>query len=631
MAAPGRIIDGRYVVEAELGSGGMGVVLKVRHRFTGAQHALKMLRPDFALDTEAQNRFLAEARAATAIGHHGIVQVLDAGKTPEGELYLVMELLTGQPLRTALVRTGMTPQHLRQVGLELLDALGAAHARGFVHRDLKPENVFLVAPNGTAKLLDFGIAKIAQGINMTSAPRTAAGVVLGTLAYMAPEQLHDARSVDPRADLWALGVMFFEMISGRLPWPQRTMTELYIALESEEPTKIEAVIPNAAPQLVAFFARALARDPKHRFQSTAEMAAALAALPMIAGAPNGNMTQATGAGAWSQPRMPMTQQTGDTMYPSVAPAQTPYPPAVAQRHPPTGPPPALALHTPYPAPAPPPIAQPTPYPPAGPPPIAQTLNHAPPVAGHHSKTLLAVGLAVVAIGLIVTAVVIATRGNSHTDVSIAEDKPLPEKHIVDKMGQRIEVPPPPPPAAKQPDPPPVDPRPAKTIVPKKPPPQQPAPQQPAPQQPAPQQPAPQQPQAPQSQMISGVTREQFCTAACKGASACGFAPGNCMQGCVFDQPSVTCVSTVKNCNDLAACVYQTGCNARPVGNASCGIAMGCQASCGNDPNCACRCAGQMSINHAQLLLQLDICVGSCGNNQQCLVRCQPFATQCLSQ
>ena len=138
MAAPGRIVDGRYVVEAELGSGGMGVVLRVRHRFTGALHALKMLRPDFALDAEAQTRFLAEARAATAIGHHGIVSVLDAGKTPEGELYLVMELLQGQPLRNAMVRTGITAPELRRIGLELLDALGAAHARGFVHRAGEP-------------------------------------------------------------------------------------------------------------------------------------------------------------------------------------------------------------------------------------------------------------------------------------------------------------------------------------------------------------------------------------------------------------------------------------------------------------------------------------------------------------
>ncbi len=614
MAAPGRIIDGRYVVEAELGSGGMGVVLRVRHRFTGAQHALKMLRPDFALDIEAQNRFLAEARAATAIGHHGIVQVLDAGKTPEGELYLVMELLSGQPLRTALTRNGIAPAQLRQIGLELLDALGAAHARGFVHRDLKPENVFLVAPHGTAKLLDFGIAKIAQGINMTSAPRTAAGVVLGTLAYMAPEQLHDARSVDLRADLWALGVMFFEMTSGRLPWPARSMTELYIALESEEPTKIQAVVPNAAPPVVAFFARALARDPRARFQSTAEMAAALAALPLMPIAQSAVM-----------PQVSATLATGATGYPApVAAQQTPYPP---QQHTPY-------QQTPYPppartgAPSQPPPAH-TPYPPApiaptaghGAP-IAATLNHGAPAAGHRSKTLIAIGLAVVAVGLIVTAAVIATRGNGHTDTNVSESKPPPEKHIVEDRG--IDITPPQPARQPDPEPTPAPPPPPPKTVPKKVVTPAPAPQ------PTPA-PTPTPTPAAGGQMINGVNREQFCAAVCQGAAACGFNSSTCMKDCAFNQQSVSCVSGVKNCNDFAGCIFDTGCNAKPVGGATCGQTMACQANCGNNAMCACKCAGLMAINHAQLLLQLDMCVASCGNNQQCLVRCKSLGESCLGQ
>ena len=586
MAAVGRIVDGRYVVEAELGSGGMGVVLKVRHRFTGATHALKMLRPDFALDAEAQNRFLAEARAANAIGHHGIVGVIDAGKTPEGELYLVMELLAGQPLRAALTRTGIPPQDLRRIGLELLDALGAAHARGFVHRDLKPENVFLCAPNGTVKLLDFGIAKIAAGIAMTSAPRTAAGVVLGTLAYMAPEQLHDARSVDPRADLWAIGAMFFEMLTGRLPWPQRTMHELYIALESEQPTPIQTYLPAAPAPIVAFFARALARDPRARFQTTAEMAAALAALPLVASAPNANQTQMTG-GAWSAP-VAVTQHTGATAHPQARPAvMTALPP-----RPPTAP---------VVAPPPPAIAMPT-------------ANVAAPPAGSSSKTWIALGLAVVAVGLIATAIVIAKRDGGHTEVAISETKPPPEKHIVEDKGQTVEIkhddpaptptPPPPPPPQK------------KTV----PPPQAPPKKADPPPQPA------------GEVKINGFTREGFCDASCRMATQCGMPVNNCMQACIFNERTTTCAKGIRNCNDYAACVFEANCNAAPRGGLTCGQTMQCMMGCGNNNACACNCAAAMSINHAQLLLQFFVCAVNCGGAQECIQqRCGQLTAACLAQ
>jgi serine/threonine protein kinase len=180
MILAGRVIDGRYVVEAEIGAGGMGVVLRARHQFTGAFHAVKMLRPDYALDAETRQRFLAEARAPNAIGHRGIVQITDANTTPEGELYLVMELLDGLPLRAALQHRTFSPDQIRRIVAELCDALAAAHARGFVHRDLKPENVFLCAPNDAVKILDFGIAKVLQA--GVSTARTAAGVMMGTLA-----------------------------------------------------------------------------------------------------------------------------------------------------------------------------------------------------------------------------------------------------------------------------------------------------------------------------------------------------------------------------------------------------------------------------------------------------------------
>ena len=307
----GRTLDGRYAVEAILGQGGMGVVLRAHHKFTGAQVAVKMLHRELHLDPQLETRFLAEARASNQIGHPAIVQVLDAGRTPEGELYLVMELLVGQSMREAL-RRRMPPVEVRRIARELLDALAAAHSRGFVHRDLKPENAFLAAPNASVKLLDFGIAKGVKSATM--APMTQAGVLLGTLAYMAPEQLQDASTVDPRADLWAVGVMIYEMLAGRLPYPATTIEDMFVMLARNEPDPISKWIPTVLPAIEQFFARALARDPNARFGSAVEMAAAVAQLPLdpLAPAPQtppyamGGVTMATGFAQTPRPQIPQT-------------------------------------------------------------------------------------------------------------------------------------------------------------------------------------------------------------------------------------------------------------------------------------------------------------------------------------
>ena len=331
----GRVIDGRYVVESMIGQGGMGVVLKARHKFTGAQVALKMLQPDLQVNQEAQERFGAEAQTPTTIGHPGIVQVLDAGKTPEGELYLAMELLTGRTLRQAMYPP-MPPQIARRILLELLDALGAAHARGIIHRDLKPENVFLVGPQSTVKLLDFGIAKVVQ------AGRTAAGMMLGTLSYMAPEQLSDASSVDPRADLWAVGVMVYEMVSGKLPFRGTQLAEIMTALATQEPDPIRVYVPQATPAMEAFFTRALARSRDQRFASAQDMAISVSAMliegtaPLVVSTLNGlgprsNVMTAADSG----PQLPRRQLVAASAAQPVVSAPTPFAPQVP---PPTAPP-----------------------------------------------------------------------------------------------------------------------------------------------------------------------------------------------------------------------------------------------------------------------------------------------------
>ncbi len=303
----GRTIDNRYTVESILGQGGMGVVLRARHKFTGAEVALKMLQPDLQLNEDAKARFLAEARTPTTIGHPGIVQVLDAGITPEGELYLAMELLTGRTLRQAMYPS-IPPQIARKITLELLEALGAAHARGIIHRDLKPENVFLVGPASTVKLLDFGIAKVLE------TTRTVAGAVLGTASYMAPEQLTDASTVDARADLWAVGVMLYEMLAATRPFPGTTLAEIVQALATRQPDPIRQHLPTATPPMEALFGRVLSRDRNQRYATAKDLSAAVTAV-----LPSGAPTPSAFAPLGPPPQPSFTPQP-----PSFAPGITPY-------------------------------------------------------------------------------------------------------------------------------------------------------------------------------------------------------------------------------------------------------------------------------------------------------------------
>jgi len=421
----GRVIDGRYVVESTLGSGGMGVVLRARHRFTNAQVALKMLRPDLQFDRDLQERFLAEARAPSTIGHPGIVQVLDAGKTPEGELYLAMELLAGRTLRHAMYPS-LAPQVARRIVIELLDALGAAHAHEIVHRDLKPENVFLVGPTATVKLLDFGIAKVVA--TSTRAGYTAAGAVLGTLSYMAPEQMHDASSVDLRADLWAVGVLLYELLSGRLPYEGAHLSEMMEALATKEPDPISRHLATATPAIDAFFTRALARDRTRRFASTQEMALAISALPLDGSSPMPVVPSTTmvgpgsmGASALGAPR--------DTVATLQGPTRPVAPPAVPEPHRPGAHRAAIAHGAPS---APPgsPIVHAAP--PARPAPAGPPVGYRPPTAPHplpsrpgrsNTSSHLWLVLGAGAVLAIVAVVVLAFAGptGSRTTHALCED------------------------------------------------------------------------------------------------------------------------------------------------------------------------------------------------------------------
>ena len=370
MASEGSVVDGRYVLGPALGQGGMGVVYRARHKFTGAEVALKVLHPQFGEDADVSARFQAEARAPAAIAHPGIARVTDAGKTPEGELYLVMELLHGETLRERMAR-GRMPVDLA-VWI-MLGVLAKPRSRPLaarvVHRDLKPENVFLVAPSDTVKLLDFGIAKIANA--SSSGGMTATGAMMGTVEYMSPEQIRDTAHVDHRTDLWAAAVVLYEALTGAMPFPGQSHPEIVVAVLSRPATP-----PSRLAQLPAgfdaFFARAFAQEAGARFHTADEMMTALAALrpggaraATSVGGPRA-VVDATGASA-------ALGETSAAPYATVAPAgyaSPSYAPPPDARVSPSGRPPGPATLSGLRSQPPPPMSSQQPYVGSGPPPFS---------------------------------------------------------------------------------------------------------------------------------------------------------------------------------------------------------------------------------------------------------------------
>jgi len=283
MIGTGAIV-GSYEILERLGTGGMGEVYRARHLHLDRQAAIKMLLMELSQDREAVDRFFAEARATSLIHHPGIVEIIDCHVHESGRVYIVMELLEGETLAERMRRDPELGRDLPLVlGIadQLADALGAAHARGIVHRDLKPENIFLVNPPGSeggglprVKVLDFGIAKLLNsrgGSGQTSEVHTLADRVLGTPAYMSPEQCRDARSVDHRTDIYSLGCVLFEMIAGHVPFEASTFGQLIAAQLWEAPP----ALPAPASRLVA---RMLAKDPSWRLQTMVQVRAEIASV-----------------------------------------------------------------------------------------------------------------------------------------------------------------------------------------------------------------------------------------------------------------------------------------------------------------------------------------------------------------
>ncbi len=296
MDAAGTRID-RYEVERTLGAGGFGSVYLARHTVLGTRVALKVLSPRHTTTPGMVERFLREAQTAAGIGNPHIVGVSDAGVTKEGLPFLAMEVLEGEDLEARLRRSGAIELPLAiDLMLQILAGLEAAHFAGIVHRDMKPANVFLTrGPDGRpfAKILDFGISKVLDPGR--ASPLTGTGMTLGTPAYMAPEQLQNTRAVDHRADLYAAAAIFFEMLTGRLPYPAETLSDLLQRVQGRPPDRLEAFLPSAPPALGVFMQRALALHPEGRFASAGEMAGELRAIQSGVGSPTYVPTPPMGA------------------------------------------------------------------------------------------------------------------------------------------------------------------------------------------------------------------------------------------------------------------------------------------------------------------------------------------------
>ena len=279
----GQILHGKYRLVRLLGDGGMGAVYEASHERLGTRVAIKVLHAEIARRPGIVDRFLQEARVSAQIRSLHVAQVIDVDQTSNGDAYMVMELLLGETLLSALERERKLPLRVAtDYAHQILEGLEAAHALGVVHRDLKPENVFITsalaarAAKPTLKLIDFGIAKVRRA-DLSSA-LTLAGVAMGTAEYMAPEQAFSANVADARSDVYAVGVMLYEMLSGQRPVVGDDPRVIALKVERGELKSLVHLAPEVPGPLAGLVHRAMAARPEMRFQSATEMRAALDAL-----------------------------------------------------------------------------------------------------------------------------------------------------------------------------------------------------------------------------------------------------------------------------------------------------------------------------------------------------------------
>ena len=320
----------RYELLSQIGQGSFGAVYRARHVHTGQIHALKLAKD---IDPEGVSRVLAEARAAASLKHPNVVGIIDGGIAPTGEAFVVMELLEGITLAQLIAREGpLPPERATRIARQMLDGLAAAHANNIIHRDVKPSNVFItmasdVTGGDMVKVIDFGISKVRSPMN--EGGFTMPGVAMGTPGYMAPEQLGDARSVDPRADIYAVGATLFEMITKRRPIIADSFETWMRILMTERAPSLREVAPHVPPLLASAVDRALHRDPDGRFASASAMRDVLDTA--LGSSPGGFAPT-----AWDTPRPVVQPTVGNTSsWPHNAGGPPPFtPPPYGERSPP---------------------------------------------------------------------------------------------------------------------------------------------------------------------------------------------------------------------------------------------------------------------------------------------------------
>ena len=370
----GKVFDGRYEILARIGEGGMGVVYKARQVSIDRVIAIKVLNPQMASDQQWVQRFSNEAKACSRLQHPNTIRMFDFGQTSDGRFFMTMEFLEGNVLRAAINNQPMAPNRVMKVLIQCCASLAEAHAIGIIHRDIKPDNVFLLNMAGSpdfVKLLDFSVAKLLQeGGQM----KTQAGVVFGTPQYMSPEQGRGL-PLDARSDLYALGILGYEMLTGRVPFnDDNPMTVLQMHLRSEVPP----MPPSVPANVQNVIKRALDKEPGRRYQSAGEMMQhcqqVFAELSGgvgigVAGGGAPKTMIAPGPGMPGGPQMPPGMAPPGMMPPGMAPPPGMMPPGMA-------PPPGAPGWNPQQMPQ-----------PAGPPPGAPGWNAA--GAGAAQKTMIA--------------------------------------------------------------------------------------------------------------------------------------------------------------------------------------------------------------------------------------------------
>lgn len=272
----GTVIADRYRVEKKLGQGGMGAVYLAEHTLIKKKVAIKCLHAGLASNADVVRRFHNEAVAATAIGHPNIVDVTDMGRFDDGTFFMALEYLTGRDWQDDLDATGAQPlEKVAHIGMQICDALDAAAAKGIVHRDLKPENIFLIERHGDpyfVKVLDFGISKFHDGIGGS----TRTGELMGTPYYMAPEQVRGERNVTHVADIYALGVIFHQALTGRVPFDGNTLPELILKIAQDPAPRLTERLENVPAAISDLVYSMLEKDPNRRPQRFADVANVLA-------------------------------------------------------------------------------------------------------------------------------------------------------------------------------------------------------------------------------------------------------------------------------------------------------------------------------------------------------------------